>query len=355
MYCDTNDDPATLIYSGNETTFKPDDRLALYSQYGWKVIAKDDNNGSSTSEINRFDTRGALFSNQTNTAQFSPRQYFSFVQFKDKLWVIAGGDNDGRKNDVWASSDGINWTEVNPNAEFSPRYAHTVAVFGDKIWIIGGEDDDGAKNDVWFSDDGINWKLATSSAGFSPRLAHAAVVFDEKMWVVGGSVPNELGEVMESDVWYTTNGVTWTQATASPGFDGRFFHYGFVFDNKMWIMGGLDRLEYKNDIWSSMDGFTWVKEADDVDAVRTHLHCGVNVFDNKIWIIGGTELNDGNPADNIKNDVLFSRDGITWQEVTDDAPFSTRVLAASAVFENKLWILGGLDTSGILKDVWTID
>jgi len=57
----------------------------------------------------------------------------------------------------------------------------------------------------------------------------------------------------KNDVWWSTDGITWTQATASAGWSGRHGHTSVVYDGKMWVMGGTDG-SYKRDVWRSTDG-----------------------------------------------------------------------------------------------------
>ncbi len=68
------------------------------------------------------------------------------------------------------------------------------------------------------------------------------------------------------------------------------------------------------------------------------------VFDNKLWVIGGY---DGNR----KNDVWFSADGSTWTQATNNAAFSERHFHTTTVFDNKLWVIGGFDGNR-KNDVW---
>jgi N-acetylneuraminic acid mutarotase len=91
-----------------------------------------------------------------------PRSSAESVYFNGKIWILGGHSTGGQNlNDVWSSSDGINWTQVTANAPWSARLEHTSIVFNNKIWVIGGMDDNsGLLNDVWSSSDGI--KLDTS-------------------------------------------------------------------------------------------------------------------------------------------------------------------------------------------------
>ncbi|TBN00179.1 hypothetical protein EYD45_14670 [Hyunsoonleella flava] len=74
-------------------------------------------------------------------------------------------------------------------------------------------------------------------------------------------------------------------------------------------------------------------------------------FKNKLWMIGGRN------GFNIYNDVWSSEDGITWVQITEQAPFGVRYAHGSFVHNNKLWVIGGLDFSntsgGVLKDIWS--
>jgi hypothetical protein len=60
------------------------------------------------------------------------------------------------------------------------------------------------------------------------------VVFDNKIWVLGGNnSPTYL-----NDVWYSSDGVNWTQATADAWSSGHYYGTSVVFDNKIWVLGG---------------------------------------------------------------------------------------------------------------------
>ncbi len=58
-----------------------------------------------------------------------------------------------------------------------------------------------------------------------------------------------------------------------------------------------------------------------------------------------------------KSDVLHrSSDGIVWVDITNQTSFSPRLLHASVVFNEKLWVIGGRTNNEIFADVWsTVD
>ncbi|MEM2618527.1 MAG: DUF2341 domain-containing protein, partial [Candidatus Hadarchaeales archaeon] len=145
----------------------------------------------------------------TSAAGWSGRYSHTSVVFDNKIWVLGGYASSGYKNDVWYSSDGINWTCATSAASWSARYGHTSVVFDNKIWVLGGYDSSGYKNDVWYSSNGTSWTCATSAASWSARCGHTSVVFDNKIWVLGGFTS---GGVL-NDVWYSSNGTSWIPAT----------------------------------------------------------------------------------------------------------------------------------------------
>ena len=60
----------------------------------------------------------------------------------------------------------------------------------------------------------------------------------------------------KNDVWSSSDGVTWTQESASAAFPVRADHQVVAFNNKLWLIGGYDGSR-KNDVWSSSDGVNW--------------------------------------------------------------------------------------------------
>ena len=84
-----------------------------------------------------------------------PRADHSTVVFDDKMWVIAGGTRGNVYKDVWYSSDGINWHELEGEIPWEGRFDHATVVFDNKIWIIAGSHYTfgglhiGGHDDVW--------------------------------------------------------------------------------------------------------------------------------------------------------------------------------------------------------------
>lgn len=252
---------------------------------------------------------------------------------------------------------GKDWTLVTESAPWPSRIGHTSVVFDGKIWIIGGEDSEPSSyNDVWYSEDGVSWTAATLSAPWSARSNHTSVVHNGKIWVIGGRI---------NDVWYSEDGVTWTAATLSAPWDDQFTsessehrrakHSSVVFDGKIWLIAGETGKEYvdgdfrTNDVWYSEDGTTWTPT---ILAAPWSIRCDhtLAVYDNKIWVIGG--WNPTWTSGEEKNDVWYSLNGADWVQMMSSAEWSARFDHTTVVFNNNIWLLGGGGEYGYKNDVW---
>lgn len=289
--------------------------------------------------------------------------------FKDKLLTIAGSTTERFlsshffsyiQNDVWASTNGVSWEELNSDAEFSRRNGHQSVVFKDRLWLFGGRQENyfnraesgewikaeynQLTNDIWSSDDAISWRLEKAQAAFSKRAGSSVVVFKDKLWLIAGYFDDPdfvFSADYYNDVWSSVDGLTWQLETDNALFQSRADHQTVVFDDRIWVIGGRSNAEDGNlvlleDIWSSADGVTWREETDSADFGRRMGHA-VTAFDNKLWLTGGyTRYRDG-PF----HDVWSSENGADWTLVSDSPGFRARFGHQLTVFKNKMWITGG--------------
>ena len=232
----------------------------------------------------------------------------------------------------------VSETQLLPSAKFSPRCGAASVVFKDKIWILGGwaggSDLDGL-NDVWCSSDGVHWSEATSNAEWSGRFGHAAVVFKNKIWILG---PN--------DVWNSEDGIHWKKVVSNPEWAPRKRHTAVVFQDKIWIIGGLASGEWLNDVWNSEDGIHWTQVVSNAPWSGRASHSSV-VFKDKIWVMGGWIGDAGNPS----NDVWFSIDGKNWEKAPSPG-WEPRSEFVALVYKDKMCIIGGRGTDWYKNDVW---
>lgn len=266
---------------------------------------------------------------------------------------------------------------VRSAAPFEARAGHTSLVFGGKIWVIGGNGTGPAgtdvyHNDVWFSENGKDWVwavadmdaaalAASSTKRFTPRTEHTSVVFDGKMWVIGGRGVDAAGNPeYYNDVWSSADGTAWVKETNAP-FVARAGHASVVFGKTIWVIGGEVKVGNSTttfssaEVWNSADGKNWMQTLRDADSpypVRSS-HASA-VYQNKLWIIGG-HRNDG--INNVLlNDVWSSPDGINWKKEKSSARFSARGGHAALEFAELLMVIGGRAGAAgpDLGDMWVM-
>ncbi|MEZ4156784.1 MAG: InlB B-repeat-containing protein [Candidatus Paceibacterota bacterium] len=198
-------------------------------------------------------------------------------------------------------------------------------------------------NDVWYSTDGVTWTEATSSAEWAGRYDQTSVVFDGKMWVIGGYNGSFL-----NDVWYSTDGVTWTEATDSAAWVGRDYGTSVVFDGKMWLYGGYST-DYHNDVWYSADGVTWTQATASADWDGRYSHAST-VFDDKIWVLGGysggARVNDVWYTENYYTLSFDEQGGDNLADINDLVQGATTTLPGAAVREGYTFLNWNTQANG---------
>ena len=150
--------------------------------------------------------------------------------------------------------------------------------------------EDTVYNDVWCSSDGINWTQVTSNAPWAPRgQIGGQVVFNNKLWILGGGTYKEPRKYY-NDIWSTTNGITWTKELSDAYWHPRQYHSMAVFDNKIWVMEGWDGNYNLNDVWYSSDGINWL-ELKNTPWLERHASSIFN-FNSSLLIVAGNLWTD---------------------------------------------------------------
>lgn len=209
---------------------------------------------------------GAQWERATADAGWSPRLAAGCVTFKDRMWILGGtenyyfGDEASLKNDVWSSANGRDWELATGHAGWSPRAYHQAVVLNDKIYVLGGGNyvaEYQAHNDVWTSTDGVNWERVTAAAPWQPRLWFSAVAYRDRIWVLGGWSNNP--STNWGDVWYSKDGKTWHELESDVIWKARHEHSAYVFEDKLWIAGGHAR-PLNSEVWSLHVPAGWFEE-----------------------------------------------------------------------------------------------
>ena len=296
-----------------------------------------------------------LWARVTDSAPWSRRDSMGHLVYDSKMWIL-GGWTPERVNDVWSSDNGRDWKQVTSLAPWSERNLPCCLVHDDKMWVMGGAGLSGGEistySDVWNSTDGVNWDQVTDKAAWSARSAASAVVFDGRIWIMGGMGAPE-GTAHLNDVWYSSDGLDWEQATDYASWVSRAMHTSVVFDDRIWVLGGgiYDERYFKNsaidhrDVWYSTDGSRWYETTGNAQWPPRRFHRSV-VYDGKMWVLGGAHF--GN-----RNDVWHSANGVTWDQLQVGEQWSVRHEPGCLVYDNKMWIMGGFGRD-LYNDVWTL-
>lgn len=356
---------------------------------------------------------GKTLTEVIHTAPWGPRWSHASVAHSGHLWILGGVNlqdgsdpkvklhkgassiRDGKRlwlggnNDVWRSKDGNNWTFVG-RAPWTPRWGHAATIYSGMIWVFGGYDGNSFLSDVWYSADGVDWDRATEFAPWKPRGHHTVVSIKERLWLFGGiHLDWSAGTLLQDNLlWSSSDGKRWQEEHLVPqALRARAYHLAITARGSMWVTGGLPR-NRKDPRRSIGNSEVWVftpssrskpiqqitsqtiepekqislefrEMTRDVPWSARYMHAAA-VFQNKIWLLGGDAGNrEFRSHDRYKmmNDVWSSPNGIEWSEITSSAKWSARRGHAVVVFQNRLWVLGGEQYTGMREhsqfgDVW---
>ncbi|CAM9829507.1 unnamed protein product [Ectocarpus sp. 8 AP-2014] len=246
------------------------------------------------------------------------------------------------KNDVWASDDeGSTWFLVNPGCQ-APQAEDVLAgnEAQGKAGVLANEcsaDDDCYGVGVCVDTRGDGRHATCVCPMWSPRELHAAAVHDGSVYVVGGFVSvrrSSCGDYAcgdvdagayrghKSDVWRSSDGVAWDAVTLEAGWRGRGDHGLFVHSDRMYVVGGAadggdGRVSFMNDVW-----YADLPESGS----------------------GGTDMSSWNTS--AASSAAWS--GRAGHQVVLEVP------AAINAFSPRVYVIGGHNHAGILKDTWYV-
>jgi hypothetical protein len=245
-------------------------------------------------------------------------------------------------------------------------------VFSNRIWAFGKV---GGKHSVWCSLDGYDWRfpgdiqseelwtLDSMDAPFFFLAGRAHLSFDGFLWRIGGiwtvETEGQSEEFPEGEYVATyeylsksNDGITWEEFDFPAGWAGRSFYRCVVFDDRMWLLGGLNGADpqdsYFNDVWSSVNGLNWVEETA-AAPWPPRAHHGCVVHDGKMWVLGGEGANGEYLAD-----VWYSSNGVDWTLQTESAPWGPRRRHGAVSYHDELLVIGGEQKSSTSysREIW---
>jgi hypothetical protein len=262
------------------------------------------------------------------------------------------------------------FTRISENIAIPPRDGACSLVYGGYMWTLGGWNPDVkslfpevTSNDVWRSSDGVAWEKMKAntfvdadtfnySADWSGRHAMGCTTHGGKMLIVGGDPVH----TPVRDVWSSTNGVKWERNAQNTAFPTRVFQQTFSFQDKLWVVGGQTymsefTLAYP-DVWNSVDGISWNRVTSSGPPPRAMIH-GELAYKGRMWLVSGGLYDDPNrPKRSAYDDVWSSADGVSWRRELEHTPFSPRYFINVAIYDDRMWMMGGYNGTGNLGDVY---
>ncbi|NHF60297.1 hypothetical protein FK220_013165 [Flavobacteriaceae bacterium TP-CH-4] len=306
---------AGLVPRYGHTSLVFDDKMWVLAGKGEEAIPKNDI---------QYSANGTDWQVATSSAPFPARYDHASTVFNGKMWVVGGKmydpedhdqqypeDHDhslyddaySELNDVWSSSDGVNWVQVTANADFEPRNGHTLTAFNGFLWLIGGTSNDQSYaiccgfRDVWKSSNGSDWVRVTGSAPFNLRASHTTVATDDMLVLIGGELKGGYWEI-----WYSINGADWNKALEDPPFGHRNGHSLLHDGSHLWLIAGHGAVNEDHylgtDVWYSKNGLDWI-EAGTMEQFPGRTNHSSVFFNNRLWVLNG----QGIPK---KGEVLYS-------------------------------------------------
>lgn len=206
----------------------------------------------------------------------------------------------------------------------------------------------------------LTWEAITTSAPWPVRDAHALYIFDNKLWLLGGldatkstrgNTPNYKKADYYNDIWSSADGKEWLREREHANFPPIRSASITLFEDALYLTGGWSpTVGYKIGIWRSTNGVDWIKVVENPPYGEREGQ-KVVVFKDKMWLIGGVNYSTGKRK--TFNDVWSSEDGEYWTLISASTPWHSRWDHDAVVFKDGLWVIGGMDLNNKgYSDVW---
>lgn len=136
---------------------------------------------------------------------------------------------------------------------FTPRTGHDCIQWKDKVYLFGGTDDDDRKNDLLAYDLYANtWTLLPAQGQLpQPRSGAKGVYFDKKLFLFGGYQKNS-GSYYKDLFYYDIELLRWVsleQKQTGQVPSRRTDHSVVLWDGRMFVFGGYDGEKRYGDLY----------------------------------------------------------------------------------------------------------
>ena len=226
---------------------------------------------------------------------------------------------------------------------------------------------------------GYDWELINGTSNWEARAGLKVVAKGKELYLMGGRTPIDPlvspvpgASQIWGDVWKSKDqGKTWNRILES-GTDGqwapRAYFQSLVHNGRMYVLGGqnfisienpncppfpsdcpefISSSEFFSDVWRSKDGVKWEQMTDNAGWSG---RAGLSAIDFKgeIFVMAGSQFDDssiigGPPVREYYNDVWKSADGENWELVTAAAPWAPRAGGVLVKKNGYMYMIGGED------------
>ncbi|RDA92940.1 hypothetical protein CP533_3863 [Ophiocordyceps camponoti-saundersi (nom. inval.)] len=130
------------------------------------------------------------------------------------------------------------------------RMGHTATLYrGDKLLVFGGENEHRTylSDLIIFDLKTAHWTQPQVSGPIPKgRARHAAVLHEDKLFIIGG-ITGQNNYVLDDICYLDLRTFTWSKAWR---FVGRFDHSAYIWDDRVWVFGGLSEdMDKISDLW----------------------------------------------------------------------------------------------------------
>lgn len=211
------------------------------------------------------------------------------------------------------------WKKVLDEGPWSKSYNFQMLVIDNRLWVFHPDG-------VWWTSDGSEWQRSDLTNPIGNHAFLDYVYFKGALYGLGHFNGNIETFTFRPEVYRTRDLTRWETIARKSNLPRRFFYHPFVFQDKIWIIGGEDSNVKYADVWNSPDGVAWTKVKDNLPFGRRSGSQIVTLRD-KLYLLG--------------NDVWMSSNGVDWQRVTAEIVKGEQIFGYNAVvYDDRIWLLG---------------
>jgi hypothetical protein len=246
---------------------------------------------------------GAVWRKEALPASGLNNAYLKHVQLGEAVYAL--GKIDGNYLDyridpvIQRTADFKTWQTLGRSTTLPRRIFYSAAAFDGALWLLGGVESGQAMDDVWRSTDGLNWTRVVEHAPFGVRSGGELIAFKGRLWLIGGG--RGIDAPIANDVWSSADGRTWVQESSQIAPEAPTGYRAAVYDGRIWLLGANRAGSFSSEMLVSDDGRAWRPQHADWTPRGA---VAAWVWNDALWITGGKYSTGAEP--NIR--FIYSRD-----------------------------------------------